>query len=377
MLAAATLSVLTGALVSVSFQMSSSGEGLEFCSNPSFWPSACPHPHAAESSNTTTVHEQHRHRTCNKLHISQCGESSPKQAEHKAGAQKRLWVHLGHELEAALDAGRGFLVQDARLVRGHDGGVDEAQEHGAAHGPDAVLGEALAHHLGKDSYTQQGWFSKGRGLTKALPGKAKPKHPLHTAHAHWSGTLLHGREVGPAGQEWGSQTAAASPSAAAQLPWQGHGSQSSCHVSELTHAGPCPCRDPQDSGVPCPPQHRTPSTCWGWDLCLSPHSRATSLSSNDTAVQQPFPICQEELFAEIPFRSITCPQQDRRSQSWGAAAPLPTHTLQNQWADVKYPPLPSRKKEFWRCCKKKEISFPLGNQLCITTRRDVLWISFI
>lgn len=82
--------------------------------------------------------------------------AAQKQAEHKAGAAKRLWVHLGHELEAALDAGRGFLVQDARLVRGHDGGVDEAQEHGAAHGPDAVLGKALAHHLGKDSYTQQG-----------------------------------------------------------------------------------------------------------------------------------------------------------------------------------------------------------------------------
>lgn len=61
----------------------------------------------------------------------------------------------------------------------------------------------------------------------------------------------------------------------------------------------------------------------------------------------------------------------------GPCTPLPTHTLQNHWADVKYRPLPSRKKEFRRCCKKKDISFPLGNQLCITTRRDALWISFI
>lgn len=56
--------------------------------------------------------------------------------------------HLGHELEAPFYPGEGLLVQDAGLVRGHDGRVDEAQEHGAAHGADAVLREPLTHHLG-------------------------------------------------------------------------------------------------------------------------------------------------------------------------------------------------------------------------------------
>lgn len=55
--------------------------------------------------------------------------------------------HLGHELQAPFDAGKRFLLQDSSLVGRHDGWVDKAQEHGAPHRSDAVLWEALAHHL--------------------------------------------------------------------------------------------------------------------------------------------------------------------------------------------------------------------------------------
>lgn len=55
--------------------------------------------------------------------------------------------YFGHELEAPLDARRRFFVQDPRFVRRDNGGIDEAQEHGAAHGADAVLGKTLTHHL--------------------------------------------------------------------------------------------------------------------------------------------------------------------------------------------------------------------------------------
>lgn len=58
--------------------------------------------------------------------------------------------YLGHELEAALDPRQGLLLQDAGLVRRHDGRVNEAQEHGAAHRANAVLWETLTHHLRED-----------------------------------------------------------------------------------------------------------------------------------------------------------------------------------------------------------------------------------
>lgn len=71
--------------------------------------------------------------------------------------------YLGHEFETSLYPGQRLLVQDASLIGRHDGWVDEAQEHGAAHSPNAVLREPLAHHLFEDGRTRSdtGWMRKG------------------------------------------------------------------------------------------------------------------------------------------------------------------------------------------------------------------------
>lgn len=63
------------------------------------------------------------------------------------GNPARSRSHLGHELQAPFYAGKRLLLQDSSLVGGHDGRVDKPQEHGASHRSDAVLWEALAHHL--------------------------------------------------------------------------------------------------------------------------------------------------------------------------------------------------------------------------------------
>ena len=55
--------------------------------------------------------------------------------------------YLRHQLEPPFYPGWRFFIQNAGLIRGHDGRVNKAEEHGATHGTDAVLREALAHHL--------------------------------------------------------------------------------------------------------------------------------------------------------------------------------------------------------------------------------------
>lgn len=77
--------------------------------------------------------------------------------------------HLGHELQAPFDAGKRFLLQDSGLVGRDDGWVDKAQEHGASHRSDAVLWEALAHHL-RLEMEGAGHDRRGRG---GMDGRTK------------------------------------------------------------------------------------------------------------------------------------------------------------------------------------------------------------
>lgn len=70
--------------------------------------------------------------------------------------------HLGHEFETPFYPGQGLLVQDAGLIGRHNGWVDEAQEHGAAHRTNAVLREPLTHHLcGMEGAGTDRWGKRG------------------------------------------------------------------------------------------------------------------------------------------------------------------------------------------------------------------------
>lgn len=326
----------------VSSQTRSSSEGLEFHSYPSFWQSVHPHPYTAESSNNTTMHK-HRHHTSNKpdscykklcslkLWLYTGPRAAVKQVEHETHTPSVGWPWTwawGRARCGAAVSCPGCRPRTGTRWRGWwSAGTWRCPRRRCCSGGSAGSPPVHGHHTHNGLCQGQGW----PGLPKA--SRAEPSLSVlsaPTALGALEGESLASQRSRTRGKGAGLRHSR-SPAAAARLPGQGHGSQSSwpCLRADPTALQGPPGVTAPDSGVHCPPQHREHLLPTGPLICVF----ATASLSHEPLQQVLYSfrshfqfyggaICRNTL--QNHYLSTAGQKEAELS---GQCTPLPTHTL--------------------------------------------------